>query len=196
MGHANYELSDLGRKQAEALMGRFQKEGLQPTRVYSSPLRRAMETAEIIARSWTAAVESWDDLKELDTGVLTNLTSGEIRERYPEIEEKWRMSGQLAGVEDGESIVQQRNRAHRVVDAVVRLHSDDDSVVMVTHGGMLPHIISALLGTRGTWGMSVGNAAIFDFTFDLERWNQDGNNFTFPPVRRITRFNDFSHLRQ
>ena len=65
---------------------------------------------------------------------------------------------------------------------------------MVTHGGILQHILAALLGMDRTWGTHVRNTAVFDFTIDKSLWAPDRGARLVPVHHRINRFNDASHL--
>ena len=98
-GRAEFDLSDEGRRQAERLHQRLQGEGLEPTHVYSSPQRRAAQTAEIAARSWQAPVRYWDDLMEIDVGIFSGLTWAEIEARYPDVARKHEQSRDWSVVE-------------------------------------------------------------------------------------------------
>src|SRR5436190_3083868 len=64
----DYSLTDLGREQADALGRWFLDRAL--ARVYTSPLRRARETAEYIARATGAPIVEAEPLRELHVGVL------------------------------------------------------------------------------------------------------------------------------
>ncbi len=66
-GRSEFGLSPEGREQARRLSDRFQREGLQPTHIYSSPQKRTAETANVVARAWSVPIEFWDDLKEIDS---------------------------------------------------------------------------------------------------------------------------------
>jgi len=68
-GHRDRPLTDLGRQQARTLAGKLNGSGVQV--VYASPLRRAYETAAIIAEALGLAVQVDQDLIERDFGVLT-----------------------------------------------------------------------------------------------------------------------------
>ena len=87
-----------------------------------------------------------------------------------------------------------RARAERVIEQLLDRHANDEVVLIFSHGGILQHLLSALMGTRRTWGVSVRNTAVFEFTLDLERWASDGDDLHSPTWWRIERFNDASHL--
>jgi broad specificity phosphatase PhoE len=74
-------LTERGRHDAEMLAQRL--EGVPVDRIISSPLGRAVETANIIASTTGAPVERDDRLTELDYGAWEGLTVEVIDERFP-----------------------------------------------------------------------------------------------------------------
>ena len=193
-GHADYELSPAGWAQVARLHERLEREGFRPTHAYSSPLRRCAQTAGVLAGSWPVEVSYWDDLKEYDVGIVSGMTWDEIAARHPAIDRELEESRQLAGVEGAESLAGRRARGQRVVDALLSRHADGDTVVAVTHGGILQQILAALMGTDRTWGMSIHNTARYEFDIALERWGMDGEGLLSTAFWRIERFNDAFHL--
>lgn len=73
-------------------------------------------------------------------------------------------------------------------------HRNNDDVLVVTHGGILQHILGVLMGTSRTWGVHVRNTAVFEFEIDLVSWGLDGDHRLNTSHARIARFNDASHL--
>ena len=193
-GHADYPLSDEGRAQADRLGRRLRAEGLAPTHVYTSPLRRAAQTSEILTRSWPVDAVPWDDLKENDIGAASGLTREEAVRSLPEVDFDREASRQFAGVRGAESLRARRDRGRRVVDTLLDRHANGVVVVLVSHGGILQHVISALLGANRTWGYAVRNTALFDFDVDVDRWRLADETLVNTNVCRINRFNDASHL--
>ena len=190
-GHADFSLSARGQDQAERLRERLQADGFKPTHVYSSPLRRAAETAGVLAASWDVPVVHWGDLKEHDLGILTGLTREEFDEKHPEVDLEQETAAHFGGLEGAEPLSERRVRGKRVVKAVLGRHCNDDVVVMVCHAGILQHIVSALLGTDRTWG-----TAVFDFNIDMERRRlADEESLANTAVCRINLFYDTSHLQ-
>jgi broad specificity phosphatase PhoE len=193
-GHNDTELSAAGRAQVEKLARRFQDEAFRPTHLYSSPLRRASQTAEILARAWVVETVLWDDLMEYDVGIVSGMTWDEIADTHPEIDRELEQSRQSAGIRGAEPLAQRRARAQRVVDALISRHAPGDVVLVATHGGILQHILAALMGADRTWGMSVPNTAVFEFSIDLARWATGGEVKLSASFWRINRFNDATHL--
>lgn len=193
-GRGDYNLSDCGRQQAEQLSRRFALEQLSPTRIYSSPLRRAMETAEIVCRNWTLAIEPWHDLIEYDVGAFTGLTWPDIVTRYPAMAEAFQVTRDWDCVDQVELVSQRNDRGARVVETIIGRHMEQDVVLCFSHGGILQHVISALLGADRAWGIPVRNTGVFDFNLNKETWSsQDRNRFNTKHCS-ILAFNDASHV--
>jgi len=129
-GHADPPLNRTGRAQAVDLSVALMAEQLAA--VYSSPLRRALETAEVLAASHGLEPVPVDNLREVDVGSWSGLTRAEVEERFPAQFARWLDYGQ--GWEDGETYDEMGRRA---VDALLRLAAahDGERVLAVTHGG-------------------------------------------------------------
>lgn len=83
VGQKEFPLTERGRAQAELVGQRLA--GMEVAAVYSSPLRRAWDTAEIIGRRLGLEVQALPGVLEYDFGELSGLTFVEIRERAPEL---------------------------------------------------------------------------------------------------------------
>lgn len=129
-GHADPPLNATGRAQAIELSVVLAGEELAA--VYSSPLRRAFETAEIVAASHGLEAVPVEALREVDVGSWSGLTRAEVEERFPKQYARWRDYGQ--GWEDGETY---DDMGVRVVAALLQLAArhDGERVLVVTHGG-------------------------------------------------------------
>jgi broad specificity phosphatase PhoE len=135
-GHADQPLNDAGRSQARELAGRLRDEPV--TALYTSPLRRASETAQILATGFGLEARTLDALLEIDVGAWEGLTVDEVRERYPDrADQDWR-----SGWEDGETYDELEQR---VVPALIELGSRHSGghVLAVTHAGPLRAAIAA-----------------------------------------------------
>jgi probable phosphoglycerate mutase len=129
-GHADPPLNETGRAQAAQLAAVLAAEPLAA--VYSSPLRRAFETAQILAAPHGLEPVPVDALREVDVGSWEGLTRAEIEERFPEQFARWR--GYEAGWEDGESY---EEMSRRVIAGLLELATahEGERILAVSHGG-------------------------------------------------------------
>ena len=129
-GHADPPLNRRGRAQAVDLARMLTAEQLAA--VYSSPLRRALETAEVVGTSLGLEPIPVDGLREVDVGSWSGLTRAEVEERFPEQFSRWLEFGQ--GWEDGETYEEMGTRAVAALLELAAEH-EHERVLAVTHGG-------------------------------------------------------------
>ena len=195
-GRADFPLSETGHWQADRLRSRLEWEGYAPTRIYSSPLGRAIETARIAASGWNCPIEPWEDLVENDVGVFTGLTQAETVERFPEVARRFGDTRNLDLIDGAETHGERSARAQRVVDRLIRDHGNTDRVLVFTHSGIMTHVVAQLLGADRLWFLDIRNTAIFEFSIDVDAWHAQGQARTNINLWRIVRFNDASHLEE
>jgi broad specificity phosphatase PhoE len=140
-GHSDRPLTDLGRRQAEALAEAVANKNVGA--IYSSPLIRALETARIVAARTRLPVMEDEDLREVDTGGWSGLSREEVQQRFPEGFERWISGG--AGWEDGESYEDMAERSLRAVGRIAEAHPRG-RVLVVSHGGPIRAIQAAANG--------------------------------------------------
>jgi broad specificity phosphatase PhoE len=137
-GHADRPLTDRGRAQAEELARRLDAHPLGA--VYSSDLRRALDTARAVAsrRGLTVAVRR--DLREVDCGSW----SGRLHAEIDPVEiERWK-AGEKAWA-GGESYAEMGARLVSAVSTVAAGHPGEQ-VLVVSHGAAIRAILAAALG--------------------------------------------------
>ena len=141
-GHTDVELSDTGREQARLLADRLSTEKI--TAVYSSDLKRAYETASILAAPHQLRVQMAEELREINFGVWEGLTYKEISEKYKELAEKWYQSPATVRIPKGETFVELKERAYNAVLKLLK-ENDPGTIIVVAHGGTIRAIICGLL---------------------------------------------------
>jgi uncharacterized phosphatase len=138
-GRADQPLNDAGRAQARELAELLRDEPVGA--VYTSPLRRARETAEILAGDFGLRPQPLDALLEIDVGAWEGLTIDEVRAAYPgRADEDWR-----SGWDEGETYDE---LTRRVLPALVELGTKHEGghVLAVTHAGPLRAAMAAAMG--------------------------------------------------
>lgn len=168
-GRYDSPLSDVGREQARRRAQEWRERGVALDRVVTSPLRRALETAEIVAGALDLAVEPDEDWLELDNGPLAGLPFREADERFP-IPDFEHPFAAFAGV--GESQWEATTRAARGLTALVRRGSG--MTLVVAHGGILNAamrvVTSSPTGPRGQGVMfAFGDLGFANVTYQAAR---------------------------
>lgn len=223
-GHQEFELTEEGRIQAEKLAHRLVAESWRPTHVYSSPLKRAAQTAEIVRSRFLAeplpAVVSdladeeretteglgdrppaaiplvyADELKEFQNGIFAGLTWAEAKERYPELCDRLEHSPDWIPIPGAETLTEARDRVQQFIERVLAQHSDGDQVLIVSHSWILQHLIAAVLGSDRSWRIHIRNTALFEFWLDHTRWFRSDDTRLNTDLWQIRRFNDAHHLQ-
>jgi broad specificity phosphatase PhoE len=140
-GHSDRPLTERGREQAHALANLVGSEKIDA--VYTSPLSRARETAEIVAARAGLKAVALPELREVDTGSWSGLSRADVEARFPEGFARWRSGG--SGWEDGESY---EEMAERVIGALRKIAEDhpDGRVLVISHGGPIRAIHAAAEG--------------------------------------------------
>ena len=180
-GRADVNLNEVGIKQAELLGKHLCHLGLEA--IYSSPVKRALDTANIVARCMEVAVCISEGLTDFDFGEWQSLSEQEVKRLYPDILNEWQSSPHKVRMPGGENLDDVTKRTAEVVDEVLSRHHGN--VLLVSHRVVLKVLICSLLGLDNShfWNISqdVCGLTIFDYV--------DGRFV-------LTRHNDTSHLRE
>jgi broad specificity phosphatase PhoE len=142
-GWIDSPLNDVGRAQALLLAQRLRCEA--PVILYSSPLSRARETAEIIAAQLDVPVGVDERLKERGVGVIAGMNNEEIEARFPDWVAQWRVTGGDTPPPGSEPRKGFWGRVAGVFAEIVARHPND-VVAVVSHGGTIGTYLSQLVG--------------------------------------------------
>ena len=140
-GHADEPLNAAGRRQARTLAEVVSGESL--VAIYSSDLRRALETAEIVGERLGLPVETRSGLREIDVGEFRGLTYEEIVVRWPEVPQRTERLGY--GWLEGESYDELGTRVFDELRAIAGRHCGS-TVLVVGHGAMMRVVLASTAG--------------------------------------------------
>jgi broad specificity phosphatase PhoE len=140
-GRLDVELSDAGRERAERLGRTLAAEPIAA--VYSSPLRRALDTATPLTRELGLVPVVVDDLRELDFGDLEGLTLAEITERFPDAA-AWTTAPAAVAFPGGESVAALQERSVRAVREIAGLHAGE-TVAVFAHAVVIRTVLADAL---------------------------------------------------
>jgi broad specificity phosphatase PhoE len=141
-GLADHSLNARGREQASALAEQLDR--LPFSAIYASDLRRAHETALIVAERRGLRVTPLRDLREIDVGSWTGLSYDEVKERFRDAYEQMRARAG-PGWEGGETFVEMGRRVLEAMRWIARQHPGD-AVLVVTHSGPIRTVRAHALG--------------------------------------------------
>jgi len=144
-GATDLELSDVGVRQAEQIAALLSRENIQA--VYSSDLRRARQTAELISQPHSLPVQIEKTVRELDHGALEGLTFNEIKQQYAEFLTRWRSEPADIPVPGGERLIDVAERAWAGVERIAARHPEAQSIVVVSHNFPILGIVCRVTGT-------------------------------------------------
>ena len=143
-GHTDIPLSARGREQAAALAARLHGRGIGHVR--SSDLKRARETAEIVAAALGIPEVGIDPrLRERSFGAFEGLTAEECAARYPDIWTQYQEDRRVMppGAEPHDEVVRRLTRA---VEEALALPTNGESVLLVGHGGSIRVLLHTAFG--------------------------------------------------
>jgi len=180
-GRSDVDLDEVGTRQAELLGKYLSNYGLEA--IYSSPLKRALDTANIIARYQKIEVQIAENLVDFDYGEWQCLPEQEVKKLYPALLEEWRNNPHKVRMPGGESLEDVRKRTIKVIKDI--LSNYQSSVILVAHRVVNKVLICFLLGLDNShfWNIKqdVGGITVFNYL--------DGRYI-------LTKHNDTSHLKE
>ncbi len=167
-GRIDTELSELGMKQAEMIAEHI-KNSFKLSVLYSSPLRRALHTAVIIATKLGIGVEVREGLTEIDHGAWNGLLRSEVEKRYGPILNEWLTHPGRVRMPGGEGLMDVLDRAWRVVEEIIEKHEGED-VGICSHNAVLKVIILKALSLPldNFWRIGIDNASLSLLSLDGE----------------------------
>lgn len=180
MGWSDEDLDGVGYAQARRLSSRLASSPIAS--VYTSPLRRAVTTAAIIAEPHGVGLEVLDDLTEIHLGDWQGLHGDEIWQRWPDLRRQSLIDPSEITLPNGESFGQVTERTVRAFEKVVSTNQDRHALI-VTHDIVVRVLAAYVLGVTNSIyrRLEIGNASV-----SVVRVANDS--------RQLVTLNDTSHL--
>ncbi|WP_312501030.1 histidine phosphatase family protein [Lacrimispora sp.] len=142
-GSHDIPLNETGRSQAELLAKGMDSRPV--SRIFSSTLTRAMETAERISSRQKVEIYSMPQLIEVEFGKWEGMTWDEIMEAYPKEYKLWTLSPDEASPPGGETQDQVISRCVLAVGEILRITGGREDVAIVSHGATIAYIVSYMM---------------------------------------------------
>ncbi len=185
-GKIDIELNETGIKQAELLAEYLRVVKIEA--IYSSPLKRALKTAEVIASRHKLDVQIAPGLFDLDFGEWQGLPSQEVRKKYRELYAEWTRNPHHVKMPGGESLNDVRERALGVVDEVIARY--EGTVILVSHRVVNKVLICALLGLDNShfWQIRQDTCGITTFIYENGQFilTEHNNTSFLRPLQKVS----------
>lgn len=177
-GFSDTKLSDVGLRQVQQLAQSLKNHQIQC--IYSSPLVRALKTAQIINQYHNAPIHLESGLMEMDLGDCEGLRFRELMECEEDFWRGWRTDPASVRMPSGESLIELQTRAWKVVE---RVFAKPENALVASHNFTIAAILCKIknisLSEFGSVCVDPASKTIIRF--------RDGSAF-------VEVFNDRSHL--
>jgi broad specificity phosphatase PhoE len=174
-GSRDIPLNDQGREEAR-LAGEWLK-GEIIHAAYCSPLSRARDTGEAIARHHQLAVEDLPGLTDLNYGDWEGMLLTKVKEKYADLYRRWETAPHTVRFPHGETLDEVKARAVEAVETVVQRHPGQ-VVLLAAHRAVNKVLIAACIGLDNShfWRIGQDTTAINRFDRVGETWHIMGLN--------------------
>ena len=181
-GQVEIPLDETGLSQAEVTAARVVAEW-KPAVIYSSPLQRAVQTAEPMARRLGLDLQTVPGFNDVSFGQWQGLSYDEVKARWPEMARAWMEAPHTVTFPDGESLDAVRQRSMAALQRAIERHKDEQ-IVIVAHTAVNRVLLCAVLGLDNSnyWRIGQDTCAV-----NLIEWRKR--------VFFIHSLNDTCHLR-
>ncbi len=161
-GRLDVPINETGKEQAENTRKNLVELEIDYDKIYSSPMKRAYETAEIVNYK-NLEIEKDDELREMDFGIFEGLSYKEIIKKYPEEMEKLKKDWKTYSYVTGENPFMLQKRALKFLEKIDKNKNN----MVVTHWGIICTLLSFLFSSEleGYWKYQVKNGGIVIIEF-------------------------------
>ncbi|MBE7722824.1 MAG: histidine phosphatase family protein [Lacrimispora celerecrescens] len=142
-GSHDIPLNEAGQRQAEQVAKGM--DSRRVSRVFSSTLTRAVETAEKIGSRQKAEICSMPQLIEVEFGKWEGMTWEEIMEAYPKEYRLWALNPDEVAPPGGETQDQVISRCAHAIKEILRITGGREDVAIVSHGATIAYLISYMM---------------------------------------------------
>lgn len=165
-GRKDISLNENGKKQAEETGNYLKRKKIKT--IFTSPLVRSKQTAEIIGERIGAPIITIQELIDMDFGIWEGLSLTEVMERFPQEFEIWKSAPMRWKIEGAETLMDIRKRVSR---GLRRLPSETNMVI-VTHRVVCKIIALFFLKISNAcfWNIKFDPASVSIFEFDGDRY--------------------------
>ncbi len=161
-GRVDIPLNETGKAQAHKIAARLANDNIDA--IYSSPLQRAVQTAQPLAEVKHLQLSVEPGLNDISFGALEGLKVDEARQAFPEVIDKWLNEPGHCKFPKGDSVKGLRTRLEETLDALTTKHPDQ-TIALVSHRVICHTVVCIVLGLPmdALWRIRQDNACINRF---------------------------------
>lgn len=158
-GRTDYALTERGMNQAESA-GTYIKENYCIDAVYSSPMKRAVQTADTVCRLIERDFTIMDEFNNIKLGDWEGQSKEYIQEHYPMQWNIWLNDPRQLRIQGMETLKSISQRAMKGIEKISKTH--DDNMLVVTHRAILKPLTAGLIGIKepAFWKIHFDTAAL------------------------------------
>ncbi len=168
-GRSDFPLNENGKEQARLLAEALKNSGI--TKIYSGPLSRAKETAEILAEKLRVPVVIEEGFNNINLGPWEGRKKEEIRREFPQEFQLWITTPEELKLPGAETVLEVMERAVSTLKKLVKENNGEGSIAVVTHRAVLKPLIAGVLEIKPPffWKIHVDTASYSILKFKKER---------------------------
>ncbi len=168
-GQSDIDLTDKGRLQAK-ITGEYILANYKIDEIWSSDLRRAIDTARPIADALGLEIKTDERLREIYAGDWQGMLFAEVEEKFSAEYAYYKANRKTSRTPNGEGMCDVRVRVEEVVREIAET-SDGKCVLISTHNGPLMALASMMTGTELEKLSSLPNNSITELEYENGNFN-------------------------
>lgn len=143
-GSTDAPLNETGELQAKEIAERLADKKFDA--IYSSDLKRSLQTAEFVAKKHNLQIKQDERLREISFGDWEGMSYDEIKKVSPDLLEKWIDDPANISPPNGETLKQLASRVTSAIDEIKANYKAEETVLLVTHAGVIRTLLCTVLG--------------------------------------------------
>ncbi|EOD00389.1 alpha-ribazole phosphatase [Caldisalinibacter kiritimatiensis] len=163
-GWTDFPLTERGFKQIKRIKKYLKDKRID--KVYSSPLKRALITSKEITKGNKLKVNETEKLKEINFGIFDGKMLDEIVKVHSTEWKEWTNNYINYRIPSGESLQDLHNRVVNFINEIIT--KEKETVLLITHGGVMRVIIAYLLGLdiKDTWHFKTSPGCLVEIEYE------------------------------
>jgi broad specificity phosphatase PhoE len=168
-GKIDIPLNETGHREAKAISEALKDKNIEV--IYTSPLRRSIETTEPIAKLFHLEIVPIQGLVDISYGEWEGLTFNEVKKRYSDQYKKWEKRPDLVRFPNGETLNEVRDRSFRAFKNIVK-ENPGKSILIIPHRVINKVLICSILGLSNShfWEIKQDTGCINLIEYSNERF--------------------------